>query len=82
VLSESLFESDGFAWVVAREGISSGCLFRWKSGREGTVGFGVKWWRAVSVISMVCDAFGTMNVEIFSCVVSNLKYFTVFVNYI
>jgi hypothetical protein len=46
------------------------------------VGFGVKWWRAVSVISMVCDAFGTMDVEVFGCVVKNLKYFTVFVNYI
>jgi hypothetical protein len=34
------------------------------------------------VISMVCDAFGIMDVEVFGCVVSNLKYFTVFVNYI
>jgi hypothetical protein len=57
VLSESLFENDGFAWVVAREGISSGTYLGGKVGEKGRGRFRDKWW-VVGVISMPVTSIG------------------------
>jgi hypothetical protein len=57
VLSESLFGSDGFAWVVAREGISSGTYLGGEVSEKGRGRFGDKWW-VVDVISMLVTSIG------------------------